>query len=51
MYVWSSAISEEFVEFGIFAILLMVVDSLVGIDYLIAPQIVLVNVAQGYEPM
>jgi hypothetical protein len=32
MYVWNSAISEEFMEFGIVGILPMVVDSLAGID-------------------
>jgi hypothetical protein len=31
MYVWNSVISEEFMEFGIVGILLMVVDSLDGI--------------------
>ena len=31
MYAWNSVISEEFMEFGIVGILLMVVDSLDGI--------------------
>ena len=41
---YGTLINEEFVEFGMVGILLMVVDSFDGIDYLMTSRIMLANV-------